>query len=96
MIQKRNSKKEILSIPKIQEQIIFAFTEIERLKKTVLCTKRKKEIKSLKEFIIKNNKLIKLIKSQIINSIISTFDKAIRIIFLFNIIGNNSSEKPNN
>lgn len=96
MIQKRNSKKEILSIPKIQEQIISAFAEIQRLKKRVLCNKRKKEIKSLKEFIIKNNKSIKLIKSQIINFIISNFDKVIKIIFLFNIIGNNSSEKPNN
>jgi len=46
--------------------------------------------------IIKNLGRIKLIKSQLINQIIYIYNNSYFNIFLFNIIGNNSSEKPNN
>ena len=46
--------------------------------------------------ILKFFKELKSIKSQLINQIIYICNNSYFNIFLFNIIGNNSSEKPNN
>ena len=56
----------------------------------------KEKQKVLYKQIIKNLGQIKLIKSQLINQIIYICNNSYFNIFLFNIIGNNSSEKPNN
>ena len=58
--------------------------------------KNKERRQNLHKLIIKNLKQIKLIKSQLINQIIYIYNNSYFNIFLFNIIGNNSSEKPNN
>ena len=58
--------------------------------------KNKEKWKKLHKQIIKNLGQIKLIKSQPINQIIYICNNSYFNIFLFNIIGNNSSEKPNN
>ena len=56
----------------------------------------KEKQKVLYKQIIKNLGQIKLIKSQLINQIIYICNNSYFNRFLFNIIGNNSSEKPNN
>jgi hypothetical protein len=56
----------------------------------------KEKQKVLYKQIIKNLGQIKLIKSQLINQIIYICNNSYFNIFLFNIIGINSSEKPNN
>ena len=58
--------------------------------------KNKEKRNKLHKQILKNLGQIKLIKSQLINQIIYICDNSYFNIFLFNIIGNNSSEKPNN
>jgi hypothetical protein len=58
--------------------------------------KLKEKQKRLYNQIIENLRQIKLIKSQIINLITFTFNNNYFNVYLFNIIGNNSSEKPNN
>jgi hypothetical protein len=58
--------------------------------------KNKEKQYKLHKQIIKNLGQIKLIKSQLINQIIYIYNNSYFNIFLFNIIGNNSSEKPNN
>jgi len=58
--------------------------------------KNKEKRHKLHKQIIKNLGQIKLIKSQLINQIIYICNNSYFNIFLFNIIGNNSSEKPNN
>jgi hypothetical protein len=58
--------------------------------------KNKEKRHKLHNQIIKNLGRIKLIKSQLINQIIYIYNNSYFNIFLFNIIGNNSSEKPNN
>ncbi|MFX4231310.1 hypothetical protein ACOL3I_07475 [Aliarcobacter butzleri] len=67
---------------------------LEFLYKKIREEKQKRE--KLHNQIIKNLRQIKLIKIQLINQIICIFNNSYFNIFLFNIIGNNSSEKPHN
>ena len=124
MIQKRNGRKEVLDITKIQKMTIDAIADLEGISQSELeldaqikfidgmssleiqnaliniyeeeKQKNKEKWRKLHKQIIKNLKQIKLIKSQLINQIIYIFNNSYFNIFLFNIIGNNSSEKPNN
>ncbi|MCG3669921.1 ATP cone domain-containing protein [Aliarcobacter butzleri] len=70
--------------------------DIKNLLLKFMYKKIKEEKQKLHKQIIKNLKQIKLIKIQLINQIICIFNNSYFNIFLFNIIGNNSSEKPHN
>lgn len=123
MIQKRNGRKEVLDITKIQKMTIEATIGLDILRQSELeldaqikfingmsssdiqdslkiikeeKQSNKEKQKVLYKQIIKNLGQIKLIKSQLINQIIYICNNSYFNIFLFNIIGNNSSEKPNN
>ena len=124
MIKKRNGRKEVLDITKIQKMTIEATIGLDGVSQSELeldaqikfidgmslsnirdaligiikeeKRKNKERRHKLHKQIIKNLEQIKLIKSQLINQIIYICNNSYFNIFLFNIIGNNSSEKPNN
>ena len=77
------------------------FEEILNIQSALLCIytkligQKNKEQKFAYQ-VVKFFKQLKSIKSQLINQIIYICNNSYFNIFLFNIIGNNSSEKPNN
>lgn len=78
------------------DDILNALINEAREKIEIEKEKLKEKRKQLHIQIIENIALIRLIKSQLISLITFNFNNNYFNIYLFNIIGNNSSEKPNN
>lgn len=81
-----------MSSEEIQDALINEAREKIEIEKERLKEKRKQ----LHIQIIENIALIRLVTFQLINLITFNFSNNYFNIYLFNIIGNNSSEKPNN
>jgi hypothetical protein len=100
MIQKRNGRQEILDITKIQKHTISATRDLEDLRESnsdMSLEEIKEQKRQIHLKITKYITQIKLIQSILINSTIKLIysnANAINLLFLINIFGNNSSEKP--
>ena len=100
MIQKRNGRQEILDITKILKHTMSAIRDLEDFRETdsnMSLEEIKEQKRQIHLQITKYITQIKLIKSILINSTIKLIysnANAINLLFLINIFGNNSSEKP--